>query len=143
MNAIPDMTDCKYIYKKWLSGFKELYIYLPTTFTFYKGLDLEYGEEHPDKNATFIKIGINYRHFNFNHIYQAHICGQSLPMHIETTKEKPYFNDIILPSMLRSMCVSDELTNNTDMIKDNRTSMYYLYFTCYGTDAQAIRIFGD
>jgi hypothetical protein len=69
------MNDCKYIYKKWLSGFKELYIYLPTTFTYYKGNDVIYGDEHPDKNATFIKVGINYRHFKFNHIYQAHICA--------------------------------------------------------------------
>lgn len=142
-NDIPTMNDCKYIYKKWLSGFKELYIYLPTTFTYYKGLNATYGDEHPDKNATFIKVGINYRHFKFNHIYQAHICAQSLPMGIHMTEEHPYYNDIILPSMLRSMCVSNNINNNTDMIKDHKTSMYYLYFTCYGTDSQAIRIFGD
>jgi hypothetical protein len=75
LNVIPSMSSCKYIYKKWLSGFKELYIYLPTTFTYYKGNDVIYGDEHPDKNATFIKVGINYRHFKFNHIYQAHICA--------------------------------------------------------------------
>lgn len=142
LETLPDLTQCKYIYKQWLSGFKELYIYLPTTFTSYhEHLPYEYGNENPAEHPTFIKVAINRRHFKFNHIYQAHINGQSLPMHIHADKN-PYFSDIILPSMLRSMCIGSD-NNNTDIIYDERTQLYYLYFVCYGTDAQAIRIFGD
>jgi len=32
---IPKLDTCTYIYKRWLSGLKELYIHLPSTFTFY------------------------------------------------------------------------------------------------------------
>lgn len=142
LETLPNLTQCKYIYKQWLSGFKELYIYLPTTFTTYhEHLPEEYGNENPSEHPTFVKVAINRRHFKFSHIYQAHICGQSLPMQIHADKN-PYFSDIILPSMLRSMCIGND-DNNTNMILDARTNMYYLYFTCYGTDAQAIRIFGD
>jgi hypothetical protein len=46
LESIPNLTECKYIYKKWLSGFKELYIYLPTTYTFYNEYTSEdYGKE--------------------------------------------------------------------------------------------------
>ena len=70
LETIPNLTECKYIYKRWLSGFKELYIYLPTTYTFYnEHTPDQYGNEEPDKKATFIRVGINKRHFNLNHIY--------------------------------------------------------------------------
>ena len=144
LQTLPNLTDSTYIFKKWLSGFKELYIYIPTTYTFYnEHTEDQYGNEKPNDNATVIRVGINRRHFEFNNIYQAHICGQSLPMQIHVDKN-PYFSDIVLPSMLRSMCISkDDSTSNTEIIYDRKTSMYYLYFVCYGTDAQAIRIFGD
>lgn len=137
--SIPNLTECKYIYKEWMSGFKELYIYVPTTYTFYnENID---GED-VNKNATWIQVKINSRHFKFNHIYQANICGQSLPMQIHNTINS-HFNDVILPSMLRTMSISNEPTNNASSVYDEFTSQYILYFVCYGTDAQAIQIFGD
>jgi hypothetical protein len=57
--------------------------------------------------------------------------------------KNPYFSDIVLPSMLRSLCVANGNESNTEMIYDRKASMYYLYFVCYGTDSQAIRIFAD
>lgn len=137
----PSLANCTYMYKEWLSGFKELYIYVPTTYTFYnENLD----GEHVNENATWIQVKLNARHFKLNHIYQAHICGQSLPMQIHNTDESnPYFNDVILPSMLKTMCLEDEGNQNTNVVYDSYTSQYVLYFVCYGTDAQAIRIFGD
>lgn len=45
--------------------------------------------------------------------------------------------------MLRTMCTSDDKTVNTQMIYDSYNAQYILYFVCYGSDSQAIRIFGD
>lgn len=139
MDVVPSLGECTYIYKRWLSGFKELYVYLPTTFTYYQ--ENMHGED-VNKNATWICLRINKRHFQFNHIYQAHICGQSLPMQIHN-EEAGHFNDVILPSMLRTMCTSDDEAVNTQMIYDSYNAQYVLYFVCYGSDSQAIRIFGD
>ena len=141
LNAIPKLTECTYIYKRWLSGLKEIYIYLPTTFTFYQ--QNESGEDI-NKNATWICVKLNKRHFNLHHIYQAYICGQSLPMQIHNTDASiKTYNDVVLPSMLRSMCTSEDIDQNVDMVYDSYNAQYVLYFVCYGTDAQAIRIFGD
>lgn len=140
MDTLPQLTECTYIYKEWLSGFKELYIYVPTTYTFYN--ENKDGED-VNKNATWIQVKINGRHFKFNHIYQAHICGQSLPMQIHNEDSSiSSFNDVVLPSMLRTMCISNS-TTSTKSIYDSYSAQYVLYFVCYGTDAQAIRIFGD
>lgn len=140
MDTLPQLTECTYIYKEWLSGFKELYIYVPTTYTFYN--ENQNGEDI-NGNATWIQVKINGRHFKFNHIYQAHICGQSLPMQIHNEDENnKHFSDVVLPSMLRTICLGDN-ENNTKAIYDSYNAQYVLYFVCYGTDAQAIRIFGD
>lgn len=142
LDTVPSLTECTYIYKRWLSGFKELYVYIPSTFTFYNSN--EHGED-VNGNATWICLKINKRHFQLNHIYQAHICGQSLPMqiHNELSTGVTHFNDVILPSMLRTMCTSPDENTNTKMVYDSYNAQYVLYFVCYGTDAQAIRIFGD
>ena len=151
LDATPKLDTCTYIYKRWLSGLKELYIHLPTSFTFYN----QHGAGWKDgnrinENATWIKVLINKRHFSFKHIYQAHINGQSLPMQIHNDDPTlSGFNDIILPSMLRTMCTSTEQptatseTQNTGMVYDSYQSQYVLYFVCYGTDEQAIHIIGD
>lgn len=34
-DAIPNLATVPFIYRRWLSGLKEFFIYLPTTFTFY------------------------------------------------------------------------------------------------------------
>lgn len=147
---VPSLTSLTYIYKEWLSGMKELYIYLPTTFTMYNenkkiNDDDYYAGEDVANNSTLIQIKINGRHFKLNHIYQAYICGQSLPLQIHNEDGSMQFTDVILPSMLKTMCVQpmSSKDNNVQCIYNQNTSMYQLYFTCYGTDAQAIRIFGD
>ena len=68
------MTSTSYIYKEWLSGIKELYIHIPTTFTMYNenphANDASYyAYENVKNNATLLKITINRRHFNLNNIY--------------------------------------------------------------------------
>ena len=146
---IPSLTSTTYIYKEWLSGIKELYVHIPTTFTMYNenenALDSEYWSyENVAKNITLIQVKINKRHFNFNNIYQAYICGQSLPLQIHNESSYSYFSDVIQPSILKTMCVQPTNSeNNVNCIYDENQATYTLYFTCYGTDEQAIRIFGN
>lgn len=143
LNALPNLTQCTYIYRRWLSGIKELYVHLPTTYTFYNSIDDNDSNYDINKNATWICMKINRRHFQFNHIYQVLINGQSLPMQIHEDGENAHFKGIVLPSILRTMCTSNDEKNNTQIIYDSYQSQYILYFACYGSDEQAIRIFGD
>ena len=149
LTQIPSLTSMTYIYKEWLSGMKELYVHLPTTFTMYNenenaALSDYWKSERINENTTIIQLKINRRHFKWNHIYQAYICGQSLPLQIHNNNDYAYFSDVILPSVLKTMCVQpNESNNSVNCIYDENTSMYTLYFVCYGTDEQAIRIFGD
>ena len=148
---VPQLTSTTYIYKEWLSGIKELYVHIPTTFTMYNEnlhpeADNYYEYENVKDNMTIVQVKINRRHFKWNNIYQAYICGQSLPLQIHSTNDYKHFSDVILPSMLKTMCVQPidaaEL-NNVNCIYDENQSMYTLYFICYGTDEQAIRIIGE
>lgn len=146
---IPSLTSTTYIYKEWMSGMKELYVHVPTTFTMYNenlsASNADYWRhENVKDNITIIQLKINRRHFKWNNIYQAYICGQSLPLQIHNESEYKYFADVIQPSLLKTMCVQQTgNTTNVDCVYDENQSMYVLYFTCYGTDEQAIRIFGD
>ena len=141
MNPIPSLLESTYIYKKWLSGLKELYVYMPTSFTFYNET-LESESPNPKENATFICLQVNKRHFEFNNIYNIQICGQSLPLQIHKDKVD-HFNDVILPSLVRSMCISQDSENNVNCNYNDITNLYSFYFCAYGTDAQAIKIIGD
>lgn len=151
INQIPTTNQTKYIYKEWLSGMKEFYIYIPSTFTFYTEQLGEYGPDgvtgaekplNPHTKCTWIRVVMNKRHFKLNHIYQMEICGQSLPLQIHANKYS-YFNDCPQPSIVRTVCMSNNHNNNTDCIYDEETNMFTMYFCCYGTDAQAIRILAD
>lgn len=142
MTSVPSTRESTYIYKEYISGKKELYIYIPSTFTFYNE-QLSSGTAHnPHADATYVRIKLNKRHFQLNHIYNLQINGQSLPLMIHKDK-KAYFSDQILPSIARTICTSISSDNNIDSIYDENTNLYTLYFCCYGTDAQAIKILAD
>ena len=152
IGLMPSTNDVSYIYKEWLSGMKELYIYVPTTFTFYnenpKIADADYYKNEDVKSkSTIVRLKINRRHFNIQNIYQAFICGQSLPLQIHNDNEgNVYYSDVVLPSVLKTLCLTDDSSphsSNVECIYDEEQSTLTLYFTCYGTDAQAIRIIGD
>lgn len=150
MAQMPSLAQTSYIYKEWMSGLKELYVHLPTTYTMYNEnlsasqQDYWKGENVKD-NITVIQLTINRRHFLLNHIYQAIICGQSLPLQIHNDSGYEYFADTIQPSMLKTLCVptSGDESTNLRCILDETKQTYTIYFTCYGTDEQAIKIFGD
>lgn len=140
--TIPNTSNTKYIYKEYYSGKKEFYIYIPSTFTFYNELDSLNLETNPHNDVTYIRIKLNKRHFDINHIYNIQINGQSLPLMIHKDKYT-YFSDQILPSMVRTVCTSISSDNNSDTMYDENTNLYSIYFCCYGTDAQAIKILAD
>lgn len=149
MVQFPSLTSTTYIYKEWLSGIKELYIHIPTTFTLYnenKNASASDYYEHEDvaRNMTIVKVTINARHFMLNNIYQVHVCGQSLPLQIHNYGSEKLFSDVVLPSMLKTLCVQPTSNStNVNCIYDDTYQTYTLYFMCYGTDEQAVKIFGD
>ena len=143
-DAVPTLTNIPYIYRRWLSGIKEFFIYLPTTFTFYhehNGI-VQSPSQDLNKDATFIQIRLNKRHFDLHHIYSANICGESLPMQIHMDKDDR-FTDVIQPSMVRTLPISVRTEDNADCIYSKNTNYFEMIFTCYGTDAQAIRLMCD
>lgn len=150
-DQIPPTTETKYIYREWLSGIKEFFIYIPSTFTFYteklgENGTTGYSDESklltPHTRATWIKMVMNKRHFKLSHVFTLEINGQSLPLQIHAD-QKSYFNDCPQPSIVRSVCMSNDRDNNTDCIYDEDTNMFTFSFCCYGTDAQAVRIVGN
>lgn len=142
MASVPSTRESTYIYKEYISGKKELYIYIPSTFTFYNE-QLSSGTTHnPHTDATYVRIKLNKRHFQLNHIYNMQINGQSLPLMIHKDSNT-YFSDQILPSIVRTICTSKSSDNNVDSAYDENTNMYTLYFCCYGTDAQAIKLLAE
>ena len=149
MIQLPALTSTSYIYKEWLSGIKELYIHIPTTFTMYNenlhANDVDYYmHENVKDNATLLQVTINRRHFNLNNIYQAYICGQSFPLQIHNESNNLHYADVILPSMLKTLCVQPSgKSTNVECIYDDVQQTYTLYFVCYGTDEQAIKLFCD
>ena len=118
---IPSLIKVPYIIKKWISGIKELYVYLGTTFTFYNSV--------PDTdNPTLIDLSLSKKHFNINEIIDLKITGQSFPIKIDISTTNRLYTDKILPSVV------------TDVKTSNDEEYYHLYFACYGTDSQAISI---
>lgn len=119
---IPSIIKVPYILKTWISGIKELYIYLGTTFTFYNS--------EPDiDNPTIIELSLHKNHFNINKIIDLNITGQSFPIKVDMTDTNGEYRDKILPSVV---------TDVKSEIEDEE--YYHLFFACYGTDAQAIAI---
>lgn len=142
LGTLPSTAESKYIYKRWMSGLKELLIYIPSTFTKYNS---KLPNTSPKAKTTWIKVTLNGRHFQLNHIFNMQIRGQSLPLGI-SMKEGRYFQDCPQPSLVRTMCIApigSKEPNNVQCVFDENTNYYTLYFCCYGTDAQAIQIFAD
>ena len=88
--------DCSYIAKYWKSGLTELYIYLPTTFTYYIphiegasqcnafGIQVDANNRMVDAvvdgNETSVRINIESSFFTIGNILENTIKGNSLPL---------------------------------------------------------------
>lgn len=72
LGTLPSTAESKYIYKSWMSGLKELLIYIPSTFTKYNS---KLPSTSPKAKTTWIKVILNGRHFQLNHIFNMQIRG--------------------------------------------------------------------
>ena len=131
---IPDLTRVPYIMKKWVSGLRELNIYVPTTYTSY------HAELDVKRNATIIEVKLNRRHFKIKSILDLLITGQSFPLNIDLERSGGEYKDLILPSIVRTLPISNDKSSPNGNILYRDAKYDYLYFGSYGTDAQAIKI---
>lgn len=165
-----DLSKLTYIVKLWNSGLKEFNIYVPSTCTYYinnpKGFTnskyanssvvprINVSGNYNSSNiisdkCTSLKILINNNHYNIKHISSILINGMSLPL--KMYKDDSYcmegregkFDTVIQPSVCNTLpIVMDENVNNIqDILTDD--GYLVLYFSIYGTDAQAIRIIAE
>lgn len=145
----------KYIAKQWKSGVVELYVYLPTTQTYYiphiSGLPCNSSdgivqvngqnvEPSIQKNTTHIKLNVLSSFFEVKHVYENTVKGNSLPLKIyKETSLVPkeglaaiMYHSYVEPSVARHF-------DNTKSIFDYYIAEYY----CFGSDAQAIKLVID
>lgn len=130
--SLPTLDEVPFIYKKWISGVKELVVYVPTTFTMYKD---RRGPSLGQADSTIVKVSLNKGYFNFGTFYLALAAPQSLPLKI-TRGTSEMFTDIIQPTAMlykgSSLGTIDETATSINM-----------YFECSGSDAQALHIIGS
>lgn len=149
-----EISDISYICKKWMSGLIELYINIPTTYTYYfphinGNKDCRYNQDLIDRKnfenmklfgdiskvKTKFRITIFKKYFgNVQNIISMNLNAQSLPLKIYKdtiygNPDKNYFHSAILPSIITSHSIygSDIIIN----------------CECFGSDSQALYILAD
>ena len=163
-----DISTVPYIVKNWKSGLKEIYIYVPTTATYYinnpQGISNSLysynsiGRQNVpgvsntnilESCCTDLRVYLYNLYFGIKTIVAAQCIGNSLPLKIYKDNVnaddswKGFFDTVVQPSVLRSLPkTSDESVNNVRVCTDD-SERICLDFSIYGTDAQAIRIIAE
>lgn len=163
-----DISTVPYIVKNWRSGIKEIFIYVPSTGTYYannpQGISNSQYSYRPESRAnventtllntlptasTTLRVYLYNSYFKIKTIVAAQCTGNSLPLKIykdNTNADdawKGVFDTTIQPSALRTLPVTvDSSVNNVSNCTDDLERIY-LDFSIYGTDAQAIRIIAE
>lgn len=137
-----------YIAKQWASGIVELYIYLPTTGTYYiPHVDgASYCADSTDEievagvpivpsiaeNATHIKLNVMSSYFFFDHIYENTIKGNSLPLKIR--KDTTYAEQEGIDSMMYHSFVEPSIASDIE-VSSTTFDYYSTDYYCFGSDA--------
>lgn len=163
-----DISTVPYIVKNWMSGLKEIYIYVPTTATYYINNPQGMSNSLYTYNAierknipgvsnvnilesccTKLRVYLYNSHFHIKTILAAQCAGNSLPLKIykddvnADDSWKGFFDTVVQPSVLRTLpSTPDGSVNNVRACIDE-TDRIFLDFSVYGTDAQAIRIIAE
>lgn len=151
------LVPCDYIAKCWRSGLVELYIYVSTTHTYYiphvqgagycpdSNLSVRAnGKLVPatvEDNTTSLNLQILTAYFNFEHIYENTVKGNSLPLKVykDTIDNAPRDRDAI--NMWHSFALPS-IASEFDTTKLVDGQMHTTTYYCFGSDAQAIKIVG-
>lgn len=163
-----DISTVPYIVKNWKSGIKEIYIYVPTTATYYlngpQGMSnststYNFSERKNIPNASIIntlpngattlRVYLYNSYFGIKTILAAQCVGNSLPLKIykDSTNADDswsgFFNTVVQPSALKTLPrTNDRNVNNVRNCTDSQGRIV-IDFSIYGTDAQAIRIIAE
>lgn len=163
-----DISTVPYIVKNWKSGLKEIYIYVPTTATYYlnnpQGMsNSQYTYNSTQRKnvpntsivntlpngATILRVYLYNSYFGIKTILAAQCVGNSLPLKIYKDNVnaddswKGFFDTIVQPSTLKTLpMTNDGNVNNVRVCTDDQGRIV-LDFAVYGTDAQAIRIIAE
>lgn len=163
-----DISVVPYIVKNWKSGLKEIYIYVPSTGTYYANNPQGISNSQYSYNAyqrpnvpnasllntlpnacTTLRVYLYNSYFKIKTILAAQCTGNSLPLKIYKDNVnaddawKGVFDTVVQPSALRTLPMTvDSSVNNVRICTDDLERIY-LDFSIYGTDAQAIRIIAE
>ena len=163
-----DISTVPYIVKNWKSGLKEIYVYVPTTATYYINNPQGMSNSLYSYNAigrqnipgvsnvnilesccTTLRVYLYNSHFRINTILAAQCVGNSLPLKIykdnvnASDSWKGFFDTVVQPSVLRTLPMTKDGSVNNVRVCTDETDRIYLDFSVYGTDAQAIRIIAE
>lgn len=163
-----DISTVPYVVKNWKSGIKEIYIYVPSTGTYYINNPQGISNSQYSYNAytranvpnasplntlpnacTVLRVYLYNSYFKIKTILDAQCTGNSLPLKIYKDNAnaddawKGVFDTVIQPSALRTLPMTiDSNVNNVGNCTDDLERIC-IDFSIYGTDAQAIRIIAE
>lgn len=142
-----------FVYKGWVSGQKELYVNIPTTNTYYKPhlgglvhcknnrdeITMENTglSSAPDINneSTDIRVTIKRSGFdNVRNFSDIVIDGQSLPLKL--------YRDDAYDCGGACDCFHSVVKESVFLGKEHSPDSITLYFRCFGTDEQALKLIG-
>lgn len=168
-NTLNTVCNCKnadlnYIMKRWMSGYTELYISLPTTNTYYlnhilgtpnctvnpndvlerKNLgqlstltaDQKKLNGQISANCTHIDLALDKAEYSIDELLEVSIHGNSLPLKIYRDNIDQHYDNV--SSRLYQSLVLPSVLEATDF--NSQDGYYHFQFACFGTDAQAIKI---
>ena len=161
-NSAFEISGLNYIMKRWMSGLTELYIHLPTTYTYYlpnqwgagncksnsettytrKNL-ADYGEDKMEQGSamsshyTTIQIGITSSEYHIDALHEIQINGNSLPLAIYQDNSN---NSQLTANTLYKSFVEPSVVKTYDITKTNEDGYYIFNFGCFGTDSQSIKL---
>lgn len=163
-----DISVVPYVVKKWKSGVKEIYIYVPTTGTYYMNNPQGISNSKYSMNVisrrnvngrsavnilqdscTTLRVYLYNSYFDIKTIIAAQCVGNSLPLkiykdNVNAEEEwKGVFDAVIEPSALRTLPISNGVNVNNITSMTDEFGRIYLDFSVYGTDSQAIRIIAE
>lgn len=154
----PMDIDCSYIAKCYKSGIVDMYIYLPTTYTYYiphipgstNCIDSDNQQSvngrqlttNIHENYTTIRLGILSSYLYINDLYDNVIKGTSLPLKVKKESDSSllidennsslYFHSFMEPSVAKYVPSVSNISVENDQ--------YQLEYYCFGTDAQSIKL---
>jgi len=150
-------VDCSYIAKCWKSGIIELFIYIPTTRTYYiphikyagfcsaqENVPVDVNNRtlkaNIKDNYTTIEVGILSSYFFIDNIFENTIKGNSLPLKIYRNNTN-YESEEGVASHLFHSFIEPSVASDVNLAKADY-EFYHTEYYCFGSDAQAIKITG-